>query len=174
VVGTLRRRIEMVMERWRPNWGMAPWRPLTDLEDWERHFEDIFSRPFLPSVMLRFPTDGGWVPAIDVYEKEDKFIVKAELPGMRMEDIDVSMVGDSLILKGEKKSETEVKDEDYYRCERSYGSFMRSIPLPSYVDADKIEASYEDGILQVTVPKAASAKQKKVAVRARKKAEPSK
>jgi HSP20 family protein len=111
------------------------------------------------------------MPAIDVFEKDDKFVVKAELPGMKEEDIDVSVVGDTLTIKGEKKTETEVKEEDYYRCERSYGSFVRSIPLPSTVNADKIEANYEGGVLEVSLPKVAKVKPKKVKVSAKKKAE---
>jgi HSP20 family protein len=112
----------------------------------------------------------GWMPAVDVFEKEDRFVVKAELPGMKEDDIDVSVVGDTLSIKGEKKTETETKDEDYYRCERSYGSFYRSIPIPSNVDADKIEASFEDGVLEVALPKSAKVKPKKIAVSAKKKA----
>jgi HSP20 family protein len=109
------------------------------------------------------------MPAVDVFEKDDKFVVKAELPGMKENDIDVSVVGDTLCLRGEKKTETEVKDEDYYRCERSYGTFYRSIPIPSNVDANKIEASFDDGILEVTLPKSVKAKPKKIAVSAKKK-----
>ena len=111
----------------------------------------------------------GWAPAIEVFEKEDKFVVKAELPGMKEEDIDVSVIGDTLTLKGERKAETEVKEEDYYCCERSYGSFFRSIALPSTVDAKKIEASYENGILEVSLPKAAEVRPTKVSVTAKKK-----
>jgi HSP20 family protein len=121
--------------------------------------------------MWRLPVEEiGWMPAVDVLEKDDKFVVKAELPGMKEEDISVSVVGDTLTIKGEKKTETEVKEEDYYRCERAYGSFYRSIPLPSTVDAGKIEASYQDGVLEVTLPKAAEVKPKKIAVSAKKKA----
>ncbi len=150
----------MVMETWRPGWGIKPWRPFRDLEEWERRFEDSFAWP-----MLQSPVAGrGWMPAVDVFEKEDKFVVKAELPGMKEEDIDVSVVGDRLIIKGEKETETEVNEEDYYRCERSYGSFHRSILLPSTVDASKIAADFEDGVLEVTLPKAAEVKPKKVAV----------
>ncbi len=116
----------------------------------------------------------GWIPAIDVFEKDDKFVVKAELPGMKEEDIDVSVVGDTLTIKGEKEMETETKEEDYYQWERAYGSFYRAIPLPSTVDASKIEASYEDGVLEVTLPKAAEVKPKKITVSARKKASPGK
>lgn len=108
------------------------------------------------------------MPAIDVFEKEDKFVVKAELPGIKEEDIHVSVVGDTLSIKGEKKTETEVKEEDYYRCERNYGSFYRSIPLPSNVDADKIEAAFEDGVLEVALPKSAKVKPKKLLCQPRK------
>jgi len=166
LIWNTRKEDAMVLERWRPRWGITPWGSFRDLEDWERRFEDIFGRP-----MWRFPVEErGWMPAVDVFEKDDKFVVKAELPGMKEEDIDVSVVGDTLTVKGERKTETEVEEEDYYRCERSYGSFYRSIPLPSTVDASKIEASYEDGVLEVTLPKIAEVKPKKIAVSAKKKA----
>jgi HSP20 family protein len=156
----------MAIERWRPRWGIAPWRPFRELEEWERRFDDLFGGP-----LWRLPVDErGWMPAVDVFEKEDKFVVKAELPGIKEEDIHVSVVGDTLSIKGEKKTETEVKEEDYYRCERSYGNFYRSIPLPSNVDANRIEASFEHGVLEVTLPKSAKIKPKKIAVSAKKKA----
>ncbi len=156
----------MAIERWRPRWGITPWRPFRELEEWERRFDDLLGRP-----LWRLPVDErGWMPAVDVFEKEDKFVVKAELPGMKEDDIDVSVVGDTLSIKGEKKTETEVKNEDYYRCERSYGTFYRSIPLPSNVDVDKIEASFDDGVLEVNLPKSAKVKPKKISVSAKKKA----
>jgi len=165
----------MVMERWRPGRGLIPWRTLRELEELERHFEEIFGRPFQPAVGRRLPTEErGWVPPIEVFEKEGKFVVKAELPGMKEENIDVSVVGDMLTIKGERKTETEVKEEDYYCCERSYGSFFRSIALPSTVDAKKIEASYESGVLEVSLPKAPEVKPKKISVSAKKKEKASK
>jgi len=107
----------MVMERWRPGRGLIPWRPFRELEELERRFEDIFGRP--AAVWRRLPTaERGWAPSIDVFEKEDKFVVK----------------------------------EEDHCCERSYGSFSRSIVLPSTVDAKKIEASYEDGVLEIRLP----------------------
>jgi HSP20 family protein len=161
----------MTMERWRPGWGLTQWRPLRDFEEVERRFEDLFGRSVLPTAWGRLPVEQrGWTPAIEVFEKEDRFLVKAELPGMKEEDIDVSAVGDTLTIKGERKTESEVKEEDYYCCERSYGSFFRSIALPSHVDAEKIEASYEDGILEVSLPKISEVKPKKISVSAKKKA----
>ena len=160
----------MVMERWRPGRGLIPWRPFRELEETERRFEDIFSRPFLPAVWRRIPTmEMGWAPAIEMFEEEDKFVVKAELPGMNEEDIDISVVGDTFTIKGERKAESEVKEENYHCCERSYGSFSRSIALPSNVDAENIEACYEDGILEVSLPKVPEVKPKKIAVSAKKK-----
>ena len=156
----------MSIERWRPRWGITPWRPFRELEEWDRRFDDLFGRP-----LWRLPVEEkGWMPALDVFEKENEFIVKAELPGIKEDDIHVSVVGDTLSIKGEKKTESEVKEEDYYRSECSYGSFYRSIPLPSNVDANKIEASFEDGVLEVALPKSAKVQPKRVAVSAKKKA----
>ena len=107
---------------------------------------------------------------LEVFEKEDKYVVRAELPGMKEEDIDVSIVGDTLTIKGERKAESEVKKEDYYCCERSYGSFFRSIALPSNVDAEKIEAGYEDGVLEISLSKVVEVKPKKLTISTKKKA----
>ena len=154
----------MVMERWRPAWGIRRWRPYRELEEMERRFEDILGRPFLPTAWRRLPAEMGWAPPIEMFEKEDKFIVKAELPGMKKEEINISVVGDTLNIKGERKAETEVKEEDYYCCERSYGSFLRSVTMPTAVDANKIEATYEDGVLEISIPKAPEVTPKKVEI----------
>jgi HSP20 family protein len=165
----------MAIERWRPRWHIAPWRPFTELEEMERRFDEIFGRAFQPRLWGRLPVEErGWAPAIEMFEKEDKFVVKAELPGMKENDLDVSVVGDNLTIKGERKAESEVKEEDYYCCERSYGSFFRSVVLPSNVDAGKIEASFEDGVLEINLPKAAEVKPKKIAVSAKRKEKASK
>jgi HSP20 family protein len=157
------------MERWRPGRGLVPWRPFRGLEEMERRFDDILGRMFLPAVWWRTPTvEMGWAPAIDVFETEDKFVVKAELPGMKEEDIDISVTGNTLTIKGERKAESEVKEEDYYCCERSYGSFSRSVAIPSNVDVNKIEASYDSGVLEVSLPKLSEVKPKKVTVTTKK------
>ena len=158
----------MAMETWRPGRGLIPWQPFGDLGELSRRFENIFGRSLLPT-WRRLPLEErGWVPSIDVLEKEDKYTVRAELPGIKEEDIGVSVVGDTLTIKGERKAESEVREEDYHCCECSYGSFFRSIALPSNVDTEKIEASYEGGILEVSLPKAAEVKPKKIAVSAKK------
>jgi HSP20 family protein len=161
----------MTMERWRPTRGITPWSPFRELEEMERRFDEMFGRSLLPSIWRRLPAEQmAWAPNIDVFEKDDKFVVKAEVPGMKEDDIHVSVEGDMLTIRGEKKAESEVKEEDYYRCERSYGSFLRSVALPSTVDTSKIEADYEDGVLEVTLSKKPEVKPKKVAVKKREKA----
>jgi HSP20 family protein len=161
----------MTRENLKSDRGLAPWRPTRELEELGRSFEDLFGRSLLPAGWGRTPLEvTGWMPAIEVFEKEDKFLVKADLPGITEEDISVSAVGDTLTIRGERKAESEVKEEDYYCCERSYGSFFRSIALPSHVNADKIEASYDNGVLEVSLPKIPEVKPKKIAVTAKKKA----
>ena len=149
-------------------WGR---RPLTDLEEMGRHFEDALGRVIRPELWRRFPIqETHWAPPVEIFEKGDKVVIKVELPGMKAEDVDVAVVGDRLVVKGERKSETEVKDEDYYTCERCYGECSRTVALPTYVDAEKIEASFEDGVLEVIFPKTAEAKAKKIPVSVKKKA----
>lgn len=107
-------------------------------------------------------------PRVDVTETEKEIKVTAELPGMDDKDIDVSLTKDTLTIKGEKKEEKEDKGKDYYRAERSYGSFSRTIALPAEIDADKVKADFKKGVLTVTMPKTAEAikETKKIPIRA--------
>jgi HSP20 family protein len=106
----------------------------------------------------------GWTPALDVYEEKDSFVVRAELPGMKKEEIEVSFHDGSLSLSGERKSETKHEDAEVYRAERFFGRFQRTISLPATVAADKIKAAYKDGVLTVTLPKTEEAKPKQIDV----------
>lgn len=123
------------------------------------------SRPFsfFPGPLLR-PFRGftreplALAPRMDVYQKDNAIFVKAELPGLKKEDITVELEGDQLTIHGESKAETEVKEEDYYRSERSFGSFYRRMQLPAGVTADQIEAKLTDGVLEVRIPVPASPK----------------
>ena len=108
--------------------------------------------------------EAGWSPAVDIYENKDSLIIKAELPGIEQDKIDVSVQGDLLTIKGERKKESEVKEENYYRLERVSGSFQRSFTLPANVDATKISAAYKGGILELKVPKAEEAKPKQIKI----------
>ena len=146
------------------------WRPWDELREMERHMDEMTRHPLMmgrrPLVWWRVPTEElGWTPSVEVYEKGDNFVVRAELPGMKKEELDISVLGDTLTIKGERKTESEVKEEDYYRCELCYGKFSRSVGLPTAVEAGKVEANYENGILQITLPKAKEAKPKKIEVK---------
>ena len=144
--------------------------PSREIEETGRRFEDIFGRPFLPGIWRISPSEEVvWAPAIDVVEEEDKFSVKVELAGVKEEDVNVSIVGDTLTIEGEKKAESEVKRKGYYYSETSYGSFSRSITIPSTIDTGKIEANYDKGVLEISLPKAPEVKPKKITVAAKKK-----
>jgi HSP20 family protein len=159
----------MAAERWRPRQGPGSFRPVRELEEMRRRFEEDFVRPVMRAVWERIPEEvKGWSPPIDVFEKGDNFEVKVELPGMKQEAVDVSVSDDTLTIKGERRPESSVKEEDYYRSEIAYGNFYRSIALPSSVDTRNIEAVYDDGILRVTLQRAAGAKPKKVNVQVKK------
>jgi HSP20 family protein len=142
--------------------AMARWDPF-ELFD---AFEDEMARfwggpwrigPFALGRPLRRPAPlpAPWTPRIDVFEKDSNLVVKAELPGIKKEDVQVALDGTALTISGERREEREVKEEDYYRCERSYGRFSRRIPLPFEASAEQITAAFTDGVLEVTIPRPA-------------------
>ena len=134
---------------------------LTNLRD---EIDRLFEAP-LAELARSSQLLSGWTPAFDVYEDKDNFYVRAELPGMRKEDIDVSMHNGSLSVSGERKSEAQLKEAEVYRAERFFGRFQRTITLPAQVAPEKIKAQYKDGILSVTLPKAEEAKPKHIDVK---------
>jgi HSP20 family protein len=109
--------------------------------------------------------EGEWYPSLDVAETKNDVVVKAEVPGMDPKDIDISLSNGALTIKGEKKQEREEKEENYHLIERSYGAFTRSVQLPCEVKTDKINASYKNGVLKVTLPKAEEAKTKEIKIK---------
>jgi HSP20 family protein len=108
--------------------------------------------------------DTSWNPAVDVFEEGDRYHVHVDLPGMKRDDIEITVQGDTLMISGEKKRETETKEEDFYRAERYYGKFSRSLTLPASVDASKIDAKYKDGVLEVLIPKTEEARPRQIKV----------
>jgi len=105
------------------------------------------------------------MPAVDVYEEKDDVVIKAEIPGLSKEDINVQVTDSTLMIKGEKKRDEEIKEDDYYRCERTFGSFTRAVALPSDVKADQVKASFKNGVLEVRLPRTEEAKKKAITVK---------
>lgn len=137
------------------------WRPFQELrKEVDRLFQEFFGKSYFPERWEGIE----WVPSIDVSETEDEIIVKADIPGVKPEDIEINLVDNVLTIKGEKKREKEEKKENFYRVERYYGTFMRSIQIPSEVDVEKIKAQYKDGVLKVTLPKKPESKGKTIKI----------
>jgi HSP20 family protein len=148
--------------RWnRPD--LATWPAFGRLNDLRDEIDRLFESP-LAELARGSQLLSGWTPALDLYEDKDHFVVKAELPGMKKEDIEVSMHEGSLSISGERKSEEKHKDADVYRTERFFGRFQRTVALPTPVAADKVKAAYKDGVLTITLPKTEEAKPKQIEV----------
>ncbi len=142
-----------------------PARRLSPFEEMEKRFDEFFRRPisllgasWLPG--LRMPGTEELSPTVDIFEDAGDVVVKVELPGMKKEDIDVTLTESSITISGEKKKEEKVEKKNYYRVERSFGSFTRSFNLPAEVQTARAKAQFKNGILEVRVPKTDEAKQK--------------
>lgn len=158
-------------KRYRP-YDTRIWKSVRAMADTERGFlEDLdrFVQGNFPS--LRFMRDWmpreerPWVPMAEVYDTDSKLVVRVELPGVDPDDVDISASGDVLIVKGERKPAEGVSSEQYRECETCYGRFYRRIPLPEEVDASKIEATFENGVLEITVPRSKAAKATKIKIK---------
>ena len=150
--------------------NLARWDPFQDL----LAIQDEMNQLFGQATGQGGRTTGGeagtgtraWAPALDIAERNDAYVVTVEVPGIKPEQLDITLENGALTISGERRFETEIKEEQYHRIERRYGAFRRSITLPDRVKADAVEASFEDGLLQVVVPKAEEAKPKRIGVRA--------
>lgn len=143
---------------------LMPWKPFQELarlrDEMDRLREEFFGeRRFFA------PSERRWRPSLDVAETKDKLIVTAEIPGMGAEDIDISVSGDTLTIKGEKKQEREEREENYHLSETRYGAFSRSIRLPAEIDEKGVDATYKKGILKIALPKKEGTKPKKIKVK---------
>jgi HSP20 family protein len=161
----------MVIQERKPDKEVTVWRPFRELEDMERRFDDYMGWPFWRTMWRRSPFAEMWAPPMEVIEQDDKFLIKLELPGVKESDVDISVSGDTLTISGEKKSDSEIKRKGYHYSESSYGSFSRSITLPSTINANKIEANFDKGILEISMPKSPEVKPKKIAIAAKKREE---
>ncbi|MBF0522800.1 MAG: Hsp20/alpha crystallin family protein [Candidatus Omnitrophica bacterium] len=140
--------------------------PLTEVEGFDKEMNSLFDFSLTRDP---FETGRGFLadigmPAIDIHDLKDSLLIKADLPGLTKEEMHVSFEEGQLIIQGEKKKEHETKEGNYHRRERYYGSFYRSIALPSIVDAKKAEAQYKDGVLEVRLPKTEESRQKQITI----------
>jgi HSP20 family protein len=156
----------MAIELWRP--GRALRRvPFRDLSRVEREMEEMFGRFSRGWPSLQGEGEAlGWAPAVDVVDRNGEVVLRADLPGLTEKDIQLTLQDGSLTIQGERKEEKEEKDENYYCCERSYGSFSRSLAVPAGVNADKINATFKNGVLEVHLPKTKESTGKKIEVKA--------
>lgn len=153
----------MTLTRWQQPlaWQWAPLHQLSSLrEEMDRLFETPFSA--LPE---KQPFSTGWGPALDLYEDKDNVYLKAEVPGVKKEALEISLHEGTLTLSGERKEEKQLEGASVLRSERFTGKFTRSVTLPAPVDADKVTASYKDGILKVVLPKVEESKPKQIQIK---------
>ncbi len=144
---------------------LSRWEPFRELTDMRRIMNQMFDDPFFKAMEWPRGNNGAYGLALDVAEQEDAYVVKASVPGVNPEDVEVTLSDNVLTIKGESKADQEIKEEHYHLRERRYGSFMRSVTLPVTVEADRVEATHENGVLTLRLPKAEAVKPKKIAVK---------
>jgi HSP20 family protein len=144
---------------------LTPWKSLWETrfpslrEEMDKVFEDFFGRAGFPSLR-----EGGWMPAIDIHETKKDIVVTMDIPAIDPKEVSITVVDDKLTVKGERKREAEVKEEDFYKNERLCGSFQRTVQLPTEVEGDRAKATYKDGVLKVVVPKSRKAVPKEIRI----------
>jgi len=142
--------------------SIVRWDPFRDLSTLQERVNRLFVGtlgPFRGEEAL-----SRWAPPVDIYETEQEIVLKADLPEVKLEDVDIRVENNTLTVKGERRMENEVKEDNYHRVERYYGGFARTFSLPNTVDAEKIRADYNDGVLRITMPKREEAKPKQIKV----------
>jgi len=149
------------LQVWKPFRELAPFREFERMRrEMDRLWDSFFERR-----PTKIEEQGEFLPALDLAETDNELVVKCEVPGLEPKDIVISLSDGMLTIKGEKKQEREEKEVDYHLVERSYGAFTRSIQLPKEIQGDKINASYKNGILKVTLPKSEEAKKKEIKIK---------
>ena len=144
--------------------NLVRWNPWREMATLHHRFNRLTDDPFFRTDRESAEDMGTWYPVVDMFENDDSFVIKAELPGMGKDDIAVDVKDRVLTLKGERNYDNEVKEENYYRRERSYGKFQRAFSLPADVDSDKIKADFRDGLLKIEVPKPVVQKPKQITI----------
>jgi HSP20 family protein len=142
---------------------LVPWERTKTLSKLRKEMDDLWGR-FFGDTGFPILSEPVWAPALDVKETKENIVVTAEIPGLNAKEVEVTISGDMLTIKGEKKQEKEEKDESYHLIERRYGSFSRSIRLTTDVDAKNIKAAHKEGVLTISLPKSEKAKEKQIKI----------
>lgn len=143
--------------------GLRVWEPFKNYRPFNNNFDTWFEDAFKSLNSSEVET-GNWLPNVDIYETDERYVINAEIPGLTKEDIDIDLKENILTIKGEKKFEEKTEEDNYVRVERRYGTFQRSFALSENADAEKINASYTNGVLKVSIPKKEEAKPKQIKV----------
>ena len=144
--------------------AIVRWEPFRDFVTAQRDLDRLFREAFSGQLSETELSTRAWAPPVDIYETENDIVLKAELPGVDPKDVEVRIEDNNLYLKGERRFEKEVKEQNYHRVERSYGTFARSFSLPNSISADKVKAEFKDGLLTLTMPKREEAKPKTIKI----------
>jgi len=144
--------------------AIVRWDPFRDLISIQDRMNRLFEQTLARTREEEGIAASTWMPAVDTYETPDQVVMKAELPGLTREDIEINVRDNTLSLRGQRKFEKDVKEENYLRIERAYGSFQRSFTLPVTIHQDKIKAVFRDGVLELTLPKAEEARPKQIKI----------
>ena len=144
---------------------LVRWNPIRDIFSLRNHTNRVFGDFYFPTNREEGDLPmWNWNPVVDVYDNDDNIVLKAEIPGIDKKDIEIDVKGRVLTLKGERSSDNEVKEDNYYRRERCFGKFERAFNLPVNVELDKIKANYKDGVLEIEIPKPEEKKPKQITV----------
>ncbi len=135
---------------------LARWDPFRDLMNLQRRFQPLLGSD---------DAYGAWAPAVDIFEKGDNLVIRAEIPGVDKDDIEVRVENNTLVLSGERRQDKDLEENNVYRLERTYGTFLRSFRLPKTVDASRISAEYRNGVLEITLPKVEEARPRKIDIK---------
>jgi len=147
--------------------AVVKWDPFRDLISIQDRMNKLFEQTLSRSRGEEGVSAATWTPAVDIYETTDTIVMKAELPGVTREDIQIQIHDNTLVLRGERRFAKDVQEENYLRIERAYGSFHRSFTLPATVRQDNIRAVFRDGVLELTLPKAEESKPKRISIEVR-------
>jgi HSP20 family protein len=144
---------------------LARWNPFRELEDMQGRLNRLFGEPRFARTGENGMSFSGWSPAVDVQETDKEYLIKADLPDVKKEDVKVELLDGTLTIEGERQQEKEEKGKTFHKIEREYGKFLRRFAMPSEVDASKVQADFKNGVLNVHLPKSATAKPKAIDVK---------